>query len=158
MSLYNQIFGWNPLCMALLSSLGIDPRAHHIPRLRDCYLVKTDQDEIEVAIHTRTGGGNRKEFADGNAYLQQVSGYLRDEDDAFDPTYATFYYASNDMVRDMVKNLAPVLGASPEIFFPPQPHVRWRRMLDDFGANRMTDDALRVRDLLPDIVSGVIDL
>lgn len=106
MSLYNSIFGVNALAPLLLSCLGLTDE--RVPRFRDCY---TDGDRI--VIYTRTGGGNRdfyeseqscrknypEYFQDDsspqgpwNEDLRALPYYLRDEDDAFDATYAYFYF------------------------------------------------------------------
>lgn len=87
MSLYNMLFGTNAAAPVLLAMLGIDSGA--VPRFRDCFL---SEDRKQIIIHTRTGGGNREGYEDGNASLQGLPGYLRDEDDDFDSTYANFYY------------------------------------------------------------------
>lgn len=113
MSLYNMLFGYNPMTGILLQALELTPSA--IPRFRDCYLDDTDGAK-RIAIFTRTGGGNRDyyeslesckrnypeywaEDADTfpigpwNEDMRKVVGYIEDKDDSTDSTYATFYYA-----------------------------------------------------------------
>jgi hypothetical protein len=92
MSLYNQLFGYNPYAPVLLAALGVSPSdAHKIPRFRDIYL---DTDG-SIIILTRTGGvRNREQYAAENTRIRDyLPGYLRDEDDSFDSTFARFYYA-----------------------------------------------------------------
>jgi hypothetical protein len=85
--LYNMVFGVNGLAGPLLHSLNIDPAS--VSRFRDCFL----SDEDTIVIYTRTGGGNRAEYAEENELLRGHSSYLRDEDDSFDSTYALFHFA-----------------------------------------------------------------
>jgi len=97
--LYNALFGYNPLARHLLLELGIDH--HDVPRFRDCFL---SADGSSVVILTRTGGGNRKEYAEQNAVMTRRAGYLRDEDDSFDTTYALFHFA----VPESIKHIIPL--------------------------------------------------
>lgn len=97
MSLYNMMHGINPLAAMVLAMLGTKPDA--IPRFRDAYF-----DGEHLCIYTRTGGGNREAY-DGpvpsewcpegpyNSDLRALPGFLHDEDDDYDSTYATFYFA-----------------------------------------------------------------
>jgi hypothetical protein len=109
MSLYHMLFGTNPASNVLLACLGITPQ--QIPRYRDCYI---DKERMQIVIYTRTGGGNRdyyeseqscrqnypenfeagQEAPNGpwNVDLRAVEGFVSDEDDDFDCTYAHFYY------------------------------------------------------------------
>lgn len=119
MSLYNLLFGVNAAAPVLLAMLGID--AHSVPRFRDCYL-----SDGKIAIHTRTGGGNRDYYEhldrcrqnfperfDGkddpsgpwNSDLRKLPGFEYDEDDDFDSTYATFYYAVPEKFKHLVDKL-----------------------------------------------------
>lgn len=103
MSLYQAMFGTCPAADILLRMLGTEQAK--VPRFRDCYL-----DGERIAIHTRTGGGNREWYESRqclvdhygseedyqgpfNADLRKLPGFLYDEDDDFDSTYATFYYS-----------------------------------------------------------------
>jgi hypothetical protein len=85
MSLYNLVHGTNPLAGMVLAMIGV--AVADVPRFRDAYY-----DGTHLCIHTRTGGGNRDDYAAGNDYLASIPGYVRDDDDDFDSTYATFYY------------------------------------------------------------------
>ena len=101
MSLYNMIHGVNPLASVLLTILDIE--YNDIPRFRDCYF-----DGENIVIYTRTGGGNREYYESLESRLEcdyevdmggpfnedllEIQGYLRDEDDSYDCTYASFYY------------------------------------------------------------------
>jgi hypothetical protein len=119
MSLYNALFGVNQAAPVLLAMLGIDSGA--VPRFRDCFL-----SEGRIAIHTRTGGGNREmyeneesarsnypEYFTGkddpsgpwNDDLRKLSGFLHDEDDDFDSTYATFYFDVPEKFKHLIEKL-----------------------------------------------------
>jgi len=87
MSLYNMVNGINPAAGKLLSMIGIDPKA--IPRFRDVWI---SEDLNTITILTRTGGGNRDDYAGSNAALAESPLYLNDEDDDFDSTFAKFNY------------------------------------------------------------------
>lgn len=119
MSLYNMLFGTNAAAQVLLAMLGTD--ANCAPRFRDCYL-----SEGRIAIHTRTGGGNRDmyeseesaranypEYFTGNddpcgpwnEDLRKLPGFLHDEDDDFDSTYATFYFSVPEQFKHLLDKL-----------------------------------------------------
>lgn len=85
---------------ALLSLLG----SPNVGRIRDAWVEKGERGPV-IAIYTRNGGGNRVHSGDGpegiecscvgciaQYRLPAHSQYIRDTDDAFDFTYATFYF------------------------------------------------------------------
>ena len=106
MSMYNMIFGENSDADKLLAVLGLTKEDFY--RYRDAYL---SEDGL-IAVYTRGGGGNRgcycrdywKEdelnanghHADSVCVKQEKNVehplYVRDQDDDFDSTYATFYF------------------------------------------------------------------
>lgn len=106
MSLYNLLFGENDKSEILLQAIGLTKDDFY--RYRDAYL----SENKEIAVYTRGGGGNR------NCYCNKVDGkheeacvipiqnklrknpyYLKDEDDSYDITYATFYFKLPDKVN-----------------------------------------------------------
>ena len=104
MSLYNMLFGRNSHSALLLAVLGL--REVDVPRFRD---VHTEDEGRKIAVYTRMGGGNRGHWdgyeGGGGAdcacpgcraehVLGRAPGYLYDEDDDFDSTYATYYFAT----------------------------------------------------------------
>lgn len=91
MSLYNMLFGQNPNTEVLLAILEL--KESDVERLRDVHF---SSDGIE--IYTRTGGNNRKSYP--NEKLISSPYYVRDEDDDFDNTYATYYFRFPDEVKD----------------------------------------------------------
>ena len=150
MSLYNLIHGHNPIAPLLLHALG-NPE---VPRYRDCYL-----DDERIAIYTRTGGGNRDayeseercranypEYFEGddpvtgpwNADLRALSGYIYDDDDEFDSTYATFYFKIPEHFAGLIKTLHEI-GAGRE----EKPADAWQRVLADLSAGKKTPEVVR---------------
>lgn len=85
MGLYNAIFGVNPNAGKILEALGLLPG--QIGRFRDAFIIGG-----EIAVYTRMGGPNREEYREQIEALRSHPCYLRDEDDDFDSTYATFYF------------------------------------------------------------------
>ena len=139
MSLYNLLFGENPFSGALLNLLGVTRDG--VPRYRDCYL----NEKGRIVIHTRTGGGNRDfyeheercrneypEYFNGkddpsgpwNADLRKLPGFLYDEDDDYDCTYADFYYEPAPEHKKLIETLQELGGVS-------NPSERWRALLAD---------------------------
>lgn len=88
MSLYNALFGYNKFAHILLRILDLD--VVDVPRFRDCYLNEAGD---EIIIFTRTGGGNREEYAAQNEALRRRPGFIADADDTLDSTYAKFRYS-----------------------------------------------------------------
>ena len=131
MSLYNMLFGVNPFSDVLLQMLGLTKA--DVPRYRDCFLNK---DGTEIIIHTRTGGGNRDDYAGSNETLTQVPGYKYDEDDDFDCTYADFHYEVPDAFKAQVALLKD-LGAVTS------PAEQWQRMLDGLRSGETTPETQR---------------
>lgn len=116
--LYNTVFGYNDLAGPLLAAIQLDPA--DVPRFRDCFLNK---DGTEIVVYTRTGGGNREAYAEQNAAMASRAGYLRDEDDKVDSTYALFFFAVPEMFKEpCLKAAANGLGVDPA--------ERWEEMLD----------------------------
>lgn len=98
MTMYNMMFGQNPLSEIILASLGLTKR--DVGRFRDCYVA-----EGKIVVYTRNGGGNREcwnqDKDDGecncpgctiNFKLPKHPFYISDEDDEFDSTYASIYF------------------------------------------------------------------
>ena len=89
MSMYNMINGVNPATFFILPMLG-EKHPDNYPRFRDCFV---ENDEIHV--YTRVGGGNRN-CGFGEEELQSHPNYLRDFDDDYDSTYATYVFSVPD--------------------------------------------------------------
>lgn len=130
MSFYNLIFGENPASDAILATLGL-ARAD-CGRFRDCFISNG-----EIAVYTRNGGGNRQCWEERGDEctcpgciitdrLPRHPCYLRDEDDAFDCTYATVYFRFPDEFSDDLKRLD-----SDETF---EPSKRWLDAIESIKA------------------------
>lgn len=174
MSLYNMLFGVNPLSGIVLESLGLTPT--DVPRFRDAYY---DAELNRLVIYTRTGGGNREYYDSKYSRLESLSGYagedpsdedlagpynddlrdivgfMYDEDDDFDCTYAYFYFAvpvAFEPIFDTMRDL----GAGKDL----NPTERFQKMIVDLqkgNVNEDTDRALKVGQVIFDQISGAID-
>lgn len=113
MGLYNVLFGMNQQADQLLAVLGLTRSS--VGRFRDAFVA-----DGEIAVYTRNGGGNRDDYQDVFDELRQHPCYLRDEDDAFDCTYATIYFR-------IPENAALVLGL--QDIGPWEPDQRWADMI-----------------------------
>lgn len=91
MSLYNMVRGFNPNAAICLAMLGLE--ANKISRFRDAWL---SDDGKNIIVLTRTGGGNRDDYAGSNEEMASVDGFVSDEDDDFDSTFARFTYKVPD--------------------------------------------------------------
>jgi hypothetical protein len=96
MSMYNLVFGMNPASNVILATLGLNQA--DTGRFRDCFVTNG-----EIAIYTRNGGGNRESYQPIIDELAKHPCYLRDEDDDFDSTYATFYFRFPDEYAEELK-------------------------------------------------------
>ena len=104
--LYNLIAGRHPAAAVLLNALGFedDDAVSLIPRMRDVYLYPE-----EIRILTRTGGGNRDEYAVENDGLRNRDGFLRDWDDEYDSTYAWWAYSWPAEWRPQLQHLVETI-------------------------------------------------
>jgi hypothetical protein len=134
-SLYNMLFGEQPTAPVVLTILGITRDG--VPRYRDAYFTQ-EGGAPALAIHTRTGGGNRdfydepnSENEDGpwNSDLRALPGFLRDEDDDYDSTYATFYFEVPEGLRADVAEL--LRGRAPQ-----SPSERWQELFAKLRGER----------------------
>lgn len=107
MSLYHMLRGVNQLGFFFIAPmLGGHPE-EIFPRFRDCYLeerglkehegtiINAPKDEAKeegIYIYTRVGGDNRESYENEISSLQKHEDYIRDFDDDFDCTYATFVF------------------------------------------------------------------
>lgn len=99
--LYNVLFGQSEHAPALLLALGIEADA--VPRYRDCYINK----EKHIVIYTRVGGGNRDDYEEEIKFLRSLPGFLFDEDDSFDNTYALFHYEVPEKYQQVLSVIEP---------------------------------------------------
>lgn len=105
MSLYNMINGVQPATFFLLPMLGKHPDEY--PRFRDCFpgILTNSKEEDQfgipkkqsnldpfISVYMRIGGGNREAYEDEIKEMQKSAHYLKDYDDDFDNTFATFIF------------------------------------------------------------------
>lgn len=132
MSLYNQIFGFDPLSHLLIRALNVNPL--HIPRFRDCFLL-----EGKIAVYTRTGNGNRGVnttpwIFEGKVIPRSVApdswdklcaahpDYLGTEDDDYDSTYAFWWFRYPAEYQQALTEAAKQHERA-------RPRLRWEEML-----------------------------
>ena len=108
MSLYNMINGVNPATFFILPMLG-EKHPDNYPRFRDCFIGELSnsnendhfgipQKELDtskkvISVYTRVGGGNREYYAKEINELRSHPDYIKDYDDDFDSTFATFQFS-----------------------------------------------------------------
>ena len=168
MSLYNMLFGYNPLTGVVLSSLNLDTTK--IPRFRDAYF---EGDNNRLVIFTRTGGGNRdyyesvesrradwwgddeptEEDLEGpyNEDLRNHPNFISDEDDDFDCTYAYFYYSIPESFTPIFETLKD-LAAGKE----PNPMVRFKKMIEDLDSGQTTPETIRAMEVGTALVEAIV--
>lgn len=122
--LYNVLFGRHAGADDLLKLLGITQ--DDVPRYRSCFW-----DGEHIVIHTRTGGGNREDYEDGNDWLTLLPGYVRNDDDDFDCTYANFYYTPPAEALEALKSLPPAVT----------PAEQWKALFAVMDAARAKPDS-----------------
>jgi hypothetical protein len=134
MSMYEMVFqdpNRERRAAVLLAILG-NP---DVGRLRDAWVEKGERGPV-IAVYTRNGGGNRDHYGDGPAgigcdctgciatyQLPAHSQYIRDADDEFDATYATFYFwpPEDRKVLDLLTAVA---------VDPVDTSQRWKQVID----------------------------
>ena len=115
----------------LLAAIG----GPDVGRFRDAWIEKGDDGQPVIAIYTRNGGGNRECWCDKHpedgclamviADLQAHPLYMRDADDDFDSTYATFYFRTPDHLADQFRGIAGE---------PVNMSERWQQVIAALGA------------------------
>lgn len=88
-SMYEMIFMATSYKKLALPFFGID--ADRVGRFRDAWVEKV-KGGYRLAVYTRNGGGNREDQDDAIRYMRNHNHYTGEQDDAFDNTYATFYF------------------------------------------------------------------
>lgn len=127
--LYNMVvpggFDRGAVLLPLLGFTGFDA----LGRFRDAWVEPDPGDgQLLICVYTRNGGGNRPDYADVIAALAAHPAYLRDADDAFDSTYASFWFR---VPPEHVELLRPVA-----LDAPLDTGARWQAMVNAMGARR----------------------
>lgn len=101
MSLYNLIHGTPSDGKFTILTTIAGLKGISIPRFRDIYL----NDNNQVIILTRTGGGNRQDYEEENDALTRFDTYVEDYDCDWDCTYAEFVYKIKDEYIDEIQKI-----------------------------------------------------
>lgn len=156
MSLYNALFGVNPLAAVVVEAVGAN---NLIPRFRDAYF---DAEENRLVIFTRTGGGNRDYYDEPGGYdnedyegpfnsdLRALPNFLYDEDDDFDCTYASFYFSIPEAYKPIFDTLRD-LGAGTDV----KPMDRFTQMIEDLEKGGNSPDAQRALEVGKVMLEGI---
>ncbi len=123
--LYNTLVpGGFDRAAVLLPVVGINPDAGHLFRLRDAWVEKDGTGRLFVHVYTRVGGGNRDDYAAVITKLRSLPDYVRDADDSFDATYASFWFrVSEQFTADLAEYASD----------PVDTGRRWQKILAVFG-------------------------
>ena len=96
MSLYNALFGENPVArvLKLIYKLDIED-GYEIGRYRDIY-IKDDK----CVLYTRNGGGNTEVYKKENNKLRGHKHYITDYEDELDNTYLYFEFKLTEELKE----------------------------------------------------------
>lgn len=149
MSLYNMLFGRNPMSRLLLSMLNLTEG--DVGRFRDCYIARDDQNRPHIVIYTRNGGGNRDDYEEVTSALQAHPEYVTDYDDDFDCTYASYEFKVPEKFLATVEELA-TLGAEPD----DSPMERFKKLIENMQTGKADDpDVKRAMEVGKDIFGRI---
>lgn len=95
-----------------------------VGRFRDSWVERGEDGKPVFAIYTRNGGGNRERQAEPIASMRANEYYLRDADDTFDETYATFYFRVPDEWQEAL---------TPVMIEPVDMSAKWIAAIDAIG-------------------------
>lgn len=115
MSLYDTIFKRHAKSVAILAMLGLIKS--DVGRFRNCFVINN-----KIAVYTRNGGDNRKDFQGVFDTLSRHTCYIGNEDDTFDSTYATIFFSFPKEFSEELKKIA-----SGEEFIPSE---RWLEAIE----------------------------
>lgn len=153
MSLYNMLFGVNPASKIFLAMIDLD--MGDIPRFRNVYLNIgedfqggskdfTGSEPLFIAVHTRTGGGNREFYdehnednPDGpwNSTMRENEYFVYDCDDDFDCTYATFFFS---VPKEYLEGLKEVLLKGEHADLTTTPGQQWETLFEKLNGPTKT--------------------
>jgi hypothetical protein len=159
MSLYNILFGQNPLSTVYLAMVGLTPS--DTGRFRDAYVEKTADNGWVLHVYTRNGGGNREHYNDeedsgpdcdctgciGGYRLPANVYYLKDEDDDFDCTYATFSFKIPRQFWSFLEDLET--NASPEM----KPTDRWTNLFAKLSSSKDDPEVKNVMHVMTPVLT-----
>lgn len=111
----------------LLPLVGINPETGPAFRLRDAWVETSPLTGLALHVYTRVGGNNRADYTAVINQLRDLPTYLRDDDDSFDSTYASFWFRIPEVYAAELKDVASA---------PIDTGQRWRVLIDRLGGNR----------------------
>ena len=133
-SMFNAVAGFSPTAQTALILLDIFSKTQleaEVPRFRDAFI---DPDKMVVVLMTRTGGGNRAEYAEANEALTKRPGFIRDYDDDFDSTFAYWEYELNEEAKlTLEKRIAETRDDPRMEGFFERPMDRFKRLVEEMG-------------------------
>jgi hypothetical protein len=129
--MFNMVAGVSPELKFVLGFLGFTTETREnfnkIPRFRDAYVIPGEPHRL--VIMTRTGGGNRADYAEENEWMKTIPGYVEDYDDDFDSTFAHWVY---DVKPEFVEPLNRLVDNARELGWDfPTPMQRMKRSLGE---------------------------
>lgn len=129
MGMYSMVFKPNILGPVMMAALGYETPMD-VGRYRDCIITKSN----EIVIYTRNGGANRESYTDDIERMRSHACYLRDVDDSFDSTYASFYFRFPDGFKEDFEKMAELIGVDWN------PDERWKKAIDAMESQEPADD------------------
>lgn len=110
-------------------------------RYRDCWIERWP-DGLVIAVYTRNGGHNRKEYAGVIKAMQGNPDYVSDADDSLDNTYATFYFTIPGWVKKVRNTLASMAVA------PVDMSARWKEAMERVQRGELRPSEIAMADQL----------
>lgn len=147
MSLYNMMFGTHPMAGMAMALAG--EQASSLPRFRDAWIQpNSETGEPEVVVYTRMGGGNAEcwnqyeDDYDADApcscegctvtnVVPTWDRFLRMEDDDYDYTYRSFFFAPREDHLDVAR---AIMEAEPV-----DVGAKWKKLLEDIEKGELTE-------------------
>lgn len=140
MSLYNALFGQNKAAELLMAMIGLTKE--DAGRFRDCYLMRVadtkDAGGLRIVVYTRTGGGNREDYAESNDAMAANKNYVEDHDAEHDSTYAEFVFTVPEKFHPAVMRLEE-MGAA-EVSSPAE---KFEAMMNGLKAGNKDDPTVQ---------------
>lgn len=139
MSMFENVAGRYPLASELMAILirghewDLDEARNAFQRIRDVY---PGNEGHEIVVFTRTGGGNRVEFGESNTKIAALKGYISDEDDEFDRTYAHWRFETPAFAKEWLKEfLATAIAEHGVERVMEKPMDRFRRRTEEIRSS-----------------------
>lgn len=115
--LYNVVFGrrreTSVVTLILLMESGYGPGdvgLEMFGRLRDAWVEETEDGGLEIRVHTRNGGLNRRDHVEAILAMRAHPWFDRDLDLEYDSTYADFYFKIPQAAIDAAPTFREIAG------------------------------------------------